>query len=115
MQWGNTTQRSAQRPEQRACGLPASLALAAVLLCGFADPVGHHSETPVGDTPVVAAPVVAPLTLSDAIFLDNDAVFGVRESLVVRYTVESDPAVAGRYGLSGSYLSASLNVRLVAA
>lgn len=45
-------------------------------------------------------------------YLDNDAVFGVRESLVVRYTVEADPAVAGRYGLSGSYLSASLNVRL---
>ena len=62
MQWGLITHRTRS--------LPASLALAAVLLCGFADPVGHNSETPVAETPVVAA-----LTLDDAVLLGDDAVF----------------------------------------
>ena len=46
-------------------------------------------------------------------YLDKDAVFGVRESLVVRYASESDPAVAQRYGLVGSYLTTQLDVKLV--
>ena len=49
----------------------------------------------------------------DDAYLDNDAVFGVRESLVVRYTLGSDPAVAQRYGLAGSYLTTQLDVKLV--
>ena len=46
-------------------------------------------------------------------YLDKDAVFGVRESLVVRYASESDPAVAKRYGLVGNYLTTQLDVKLV--
>lgn len=46
-------------------------------------------------------------------YLDKDAVFGVRDSLVVRYASESDPAEAQRYGLEGSYLTTQLNVKLV--
>ena len=46
-------------------------------------------------------------------YLDKDAVFGVRDSLVVRYASESDPSVAHRYGLAGSYLTTQLDVKLV--
>ena len=45
-------------------------------------------------------------------YLSKDAVFGVRESLVVRYVSESDPAVAKRYGLTASYLTTQLDVKL---
>ncbi len=47
-------------------------------------------------------------------FLDKDAVFGVRESLIVRYASENDPAVAARYGFAGEYLTTQLDVKLVA-
>ena len=48
-------------------------------------------------------------------YLDKDAVFGVRESLVVRYASEFDPAVAHRYGLTSSYLTTQLDVKLMCA
>lgn len=49
----------------------------------------------------------------DDAYLDKDAVFGVRESLVVRYAPESDPAVTQRYRLTSPYLTAQLDVKLV--
>ena len=45
-------------------------------------------------------------------YVDNDAVFGVCESLVAHFKTESDPDVARRYQLPASYLSVDLSVRL---
>ena len=45
-------------------------------------------------------------------FIAKDAVFGVRESLVVDFVREGYPEVAGRYGLPADYLAVDLPVRL---
>lgn len=45
-------------------------------------------------------------------YVDNDAVFGVRESLVAHFKTESDPDVAHRYQLPANYLAVDLSVRL---
>ena len=48
-------------------------------------------------------------------FIAKDAVFGVRESLVVDFVREGNPEVAGRYGLPAGYLAVDLPVRLARA
>lgn len=48
-------------------------------------------------------------------YLDNDAVFGVREALVSAYQPENDAAVIQRLGLKGSYLAADFNIVLASA
>jgi hydroxyquinol 1,2-dioxygenase len=35
-------------------------------------------------------------------YLDRDAVFGVREALIGRYALQTDPAAAARIGLNGT-------------
>lgn len=45
-------------------------------------------------------------------YVENDAVFGVRESLVAHFKTESDSEVARRYQLPAGYLTVSLSVRL---
>ena len=42
-------------------------------------------------------------------YLDNDAVFGVREALITAYRQENDPEVAKAYSLSTPYLVADYN------
>jgi len=46
------------------------------------------------------------------LFLDSDAVFGVREPLVTAYQPKNDEAVMARLGLSQPYLAAEFNVVL---
>jgi len=46
--------------------------------------------------------------------VNQDAVFGVRESLVMDFKPESDPAVLAKYKLSGSYQVVDFPVRLAA-
>ena len=48
-------------------------------------------------------------------YVENDAVFGVRESLVAHFKTESNPEVARRYQLPANYLSVDLPVRLALA
>lgn len=48
-------------------------------------------------------------------FIAKDAVFGVRESLVVNFAREGNPEVAEHYGLPGDYLAVDLPVRLARA
>ncbi|MEO6017683.1 MAG: 6-chlorohydroxyquinol-1,2-dioxygenase, partial [Polaromonas sp.] len=48
-------------------------------------------------------------------FIAKDAVFGVRESLVVDFAREGNPEVAARYGLPAEYLAVDLPVRLARA
>jgi protocatechuate 3,4-dioxygenase beta subunit len=48
-------------------------------------------------------------------YVSNDAVFGVRESLVAQFCQESDPEVAARYQLSETYLAVDCPVRLALA
>lgn len=45
-------------------------------------------------------------------WLDKDAVFGVRASLVCDFTSESDPATAARMGLPAQYFAIDLPIRL---
>jgi hydroxyquinol 1,2-dioxygenase len=45
-------------------------------------------------------------------YVENDAVFGVRESFVADFKTESDVEVAPRYQLPASYLAVDLPVRL---
>lgn len=45
-------------------------------------------------------------------YVENDAVFGVRESLVAHFKTERDADVAHRYQLPASYLAVDLPVRL---
>jgi hydroxyquinol 1,2-dioxygenase len=45
-------------------------------------------------------------------WLDKDAVFGVRASLVCDFKYESDPATAARLGLPAQYLAIDLPIRL---
>jgi protocatechuate 3,4-dioxygenase beta subunit len=45
-------------------------------------------------------------------YVENDAVFGVRESLVAHFKAENDEEVARRYQLPASYLVVDLPVRL---
>lgn len=45
-------------------------------------------------------------------WLDKDAVFGVRASLVCHYQTESDPATAARMGLPAQYKAIDLPIRL---
>ena len=40
---------------------------------------------------------------SDSDYLDSDAVFGVKESLIIPYVKVDDPARAAEYGFSGSF------------
>lgn len=48
-------------------------------------------------------------------YVANDAVFGVRESLVAEFKQENDPAVRARYQLQGSYLAVDFPVVLAPA
>ena len=48
-------------------------------------------------------------------YVDQDAVFGVRASLVADFTPESDAAVSARYGLPPQYLAVALPIRLARA
>lgn len=48
-------------------------------------------------------------------YLDNDAVFGVREALVTAFQPENNPAVIERLGLTGPYLAADFNIVLATA
>lgn len=48
-------------------------------------------------------------------YVAQDAVFGVRESLVANFKPESDPAVQAKYQLSGSYLVVDCPVKLALA
>jgi hydroxyquinol 1,2-dioxygenase len=45
-------------------------------------------------------------------YVESDAVFGVRESLVADFKTESDAEVARRYNLPASYLAVDLPIRL---
>ena len=45
-------------------------------------------------------------------YVESDAVFGVRESLVAHFRTESDAEVARRYKLPASYLAVDLPIRL---
>ncbi len=45
-------------------------------------------------------------------WLDNDAVFGVRASLVCDFQSNSDPASASRVGLPAQYFVIDLPIRL---
>ncbi len=47
-------------------------------------------------------------------YVSQDAVFGVRESLVMDFKPESDPAVLAKYGLAGSYQVVDFPVTLAA-
>ena len=48
-------------------------------------------------------------------YIENDAVFGVRKSLVAHFRTESNPEVARRYQLPASYLAVDLPVSLAPA
>jgi len=48
-------------------------------------------------------------------YVENDAVFGVRASLVAHFMPENDVEVARRYQLPASYLAMDLPVRLARA
>jgi len=49
---------------------------------------------------------------SEDSWVDKDAVFGVRESLVAQFKSESKPEVAKKYKLPASYLAVSLPIKL---
>lgn len=48
-------------------------------------------------------------------YLDNDAVFGVRDALVTAYRQENDPNVMAKWGLTKPYLVADFNIVLALA
>jgi protocatechuate 3,4-dioxygenase beta subunit len=49
---------------------------------------------------------------SEDTWVDKDAVFGVRESLVAQFQSESKPDVAKKYALPANYLTVSLPIKL---
>jgi protocatechuate 3,4-dioxygenase beta subunit len=58
--------------------------------------------------------VTTHLFVADSPYIDSDAVFAVRKSLVVDFTEVTDPDEAARYGVSAPFRHAQFDVRLPA-
>ena len=58
------------------------------------------------------APVVTEIFDAESSHLDDDAVFGVRESLIANFIPIDDPAQAAEYGIAGPFHRVSFDFRL---
>ena len=65
---------------------------------------------------LVTAPGHRPLTthifVADSPYLESDAVFAVKDSLITEFTPVDDPDLAARYGLTGPFRLASFDIVL---
>ena len=72
-----------------------------------------------GATAVVSAPghatVTTHLFVADSPYIDSDAVFGVKESLVQTFPPVDDSGLAATYGVANPFRSAHFDIRLPAA
>jgi hydroxyquinol 1,2-dioxygenase len=77
---------------------------------------GRHAWRPAHFHFIVGAPGFRPLTtevfFSGDPYLDSDAIFGVRESLVVTVSPNMDAALAKRYNLAEPFLNVAFDFRL---
>jgi len=79
--------------------------------------MGRHPMRPAHIHFIVAAPGFEPVTTHMFVdgdqYLESDAVFGVRDSLIVDFVPTDDPATAARLGLANPYYAASHDFVLV--
>lgn len=79
--------------------------------------MGRHPMRPAHIHFIVAAPGFEPVTTHMFVagdrYLESDAVFGVRDSLIVDFVPTDDPATAERLGLANPYHAASHDFVLV--
>jgi catechol 1,2-dioxygenase len=80
---------------------------------------GRHPWRPAHIHFIVKAAGHMPLTthifVAGSPYLDSDAVFGVKDSLIVDFREATDPALAARYGMPGPFRHAHIDLRLGAA
>ena len=50
--------------------------------------------------------------MADSPYLESDAVFAVKDSLITEFTPVDDPDLAARYGLTGPFRLASFDIVL---
>ena len=78
---------------------------------------GRHPMRPAHIHFIVGAPGFEPVTthmfVANDEYLDSDAVFGVKDSLIVDFVAHDDPSVAKRLGLGNPYSTAAHNFILV--
>jgi catechol 1,2-dioxygenase len=81
--------------------------------------LGRHPMRPAHIHFIVGAPGFEPVTTHVFVegdpYLDSDAVFGVKDSLVEPFTLRNDPAEAKRLGLPNPFYTASHDFALVRA
>jgi protocatechuate 3,4-dioxygenase beta subunit len=79
--------------------------------------LGRHPMRPAHIHFIVGAPGFEPVTTHMFVagdeYLDSDAVFGVKDSLVVDFVTRDDPAEAKRLGLSNPFVTADHDFILV--
>ena len=79
---------------------------------------GRHPYRPAHVHLIVTAPGFRSLTthvfVADSPYIDSDAVFGVKESLVRDFALVDDPERAREVGLANPFRAASFDVRLLA-
>ena len=79
--------------------------------------LGRHPMRPAHIHFIIGAPGFEPVTthmfVADDDYLDSDAVFGVKDSLVVDFVRHDDAAEAKRLGLSNPYYTAEHDFTLV--
>jgi catechol 1,2-dioxygenase len=81
--------------------------------------LGRHPMRPAHIHFIVSAPGFEPVTTHIFVegdpYLDSDAVFGVKESLIVPFVRKDDPEAAARLGLANPYFTAEYDFVLVSA
>ena len=77
---------------------------------------GRHAYRPAHIHFIVTAPGHRPLTthifVSGSPYIESDAVFAVKTSLIKEFTPVDDPGQAARYGLTGSFCLANFDIIL---
>lgn len=58
------------------------------------------------------APLTTHVFVAGSPYLDSDAVFGVKESLILEFAVSQDPELSARYGMQAPYRHAHVEIRL---
>lgn len=79
--------------------------------------MGRHPMRPAHIHFIVGAPGFEPVTthmfVADDPYLDSDAVFGVKDSLIEPFTAHDDAAEAGKLGLRNPFFTAAHEFKLV--
>jgi catechol 1,2-dioxygenase len=86
---------------------------------GLLQATGRHPYRPAHMHFIVTAPghqeVTTHLFVDDSPYIDSDAVFGVKESLVRSFPLADDPARAAEHGLPNPFRTVHFDVRLLRA